>query len=163
MCYSSFSTNDDLKKGHEKMMLAKDLACLVEESSRQDERKAKTRMELKRSLELRIKKRVKEQFFDGKFQNLMAKVIANQDILQDAYNCIRLNSNVDISVKDDSVCYKSLAEELFEGSFDVRANTFSVSTRGANKEVLVLPNLKTRIVQEAIRIVVGSCLQALFF
>ncbi|XWS41308.1 hypothetical protein CRYUN_Cryun17cG0070400 [Craigia yunnanensis] len=156
MCYSSFSTNDDLKKGHEKMMLAKDLACLVEESSRQDERKAKTRMELKRSVELRVKKRVKEQFFDGKFQNLMAKVIANRDTLQDAYNCIRLNSNVDISVKDDSVCFKSLAEKLSEGSFDVRANTFSVSTRGANKEVLVLPNLKTRIIQEAIRIVLEA-------
>ncbi|XVF61032.1 hypothetical protein PTKIN_Ptkin08bG0095700 [Pterospermum kingtungense] len=171
MCYSSFSNDDDLKKdhrkvmlpkelaclveesSHEKIMLAKDLACLVEESSRQNKRKAKSRMELKRSLELRIKKRVKEQFFDGKFRSLMAKVIADPDTLQDAYNCIRLNSNVDISVKDDSICFKSLAEELLEGSFDFRANTFSISTRGANKEVLVLPNLKTRIVQEAIRIV----------
>lgn len=171
MCYSSFSTDDALKKDHGKMMLAKDLACLVEESShgkimlakelaclveessRQDKRKAKSRMELKRSLELRVKKRVKEQFFDGKFWNLMAKVIANPDTLQDAYNCVMLNSNVDISVKDDSICFKSLAEELLEGCFDVRANTFSISTRGENKEVLVLPNLKTRIVQEAIRIV----------
>ncbi|XP_022774744.1 nuclear intron maturase 4, mitochondrial [Durio zibethinus] len=153
MCYSSYSINDDLKKGHEKMMLAKDLACLVEESSRQDERKAKSRMELKRSLERRVKNRVKEQFFDGKFRNLMAKVIANPETLQDAYNCIRLNSNVDISVKDYSVCFKSLAEELLGGTFDVRANTFSVSTRGVNKEILVLPNLKVRTVQEAIRIV----------
>ncbi|XVE86518.1 hypothetical protein DITRI_Ditri18aG0040000 [Diplodiscus trichospermus] len=135
------------------MMLAKDLACLVEESSRLDEKKDRSRVELKRSLELRVKKRVKEKFLNGKFQNLMAKVIANPDTLDDAYNCIRLNSNVDISVKDDSVCFKSLAKELLDGSFDVRANTFSVSTRGGNKEVLVLPNLKTRIVQEAIRIV----------
>ena len=51
-------------------------------------------MELKRYLELRVKKRVKEQFLDGKFQNLVAK---------DVYNCIRLNSNTDISVMDDSV------------------------------------------------------------
>ncbi|XVF16996.1 hypothetical protein REPUB_Repub10bG0079000 [Reevesia pubescens] len=153
MCYSSFSANDELEKGHGKIMLAKDLACLVGESSHQDERKAKTRTELKRSLELRIKKRVKEQLLGGKFRNLMAKVIANPDTLQDACNCIRLNSNVDISLKDDSVCFKSLAEELLEGSFDVRANTFSASTRGANKEVLVFPNLKMRIVQEAIRIV----------
>ncbi|XP_017980919.1 PREDICTED: uncharacterized protein LOC18611882 [Theobroma cacao] len=153
MCYSSFSTNGDLKGAHEKMMLAKDLACLVEESSHQDERKAKSRMELKRSLELRVKKRVKEQYLNGNFHNLMAKVIANPATLQDAYNCIRLNSNVDISVKHDSVCFKSMAEELLEGSFDVKANTFSVSTRGASKEVLVLPNLKMRIVQEAIRIV----------
>ncbi|OMO56207.1 reverse transcriptase [Corchorus olitorius] len=152
-CYSCFSTGDDYKKVPKKMMLAKDLACLVEESFHQEERKAKSRMELKRSLELRVKKRVKEQFLSGKFQNLMSKVIANPDTLQDAFDCIRLNSNVDISVKDDSICFKSLAEELLEGSFDVKANTFSVATRGKRKEVLVLPNLKLRTVQEAIRIV----------
>ncbi|OMP11597.1 reverse transcriptase [Corchorus capsularis] len=151
--YSCFSTGDDFKMVPKKMMLAKDLACLVEESSHQDERKAKSRMELKRSLELRVKKRVKEQFLSGKFQNLMSKVIANPDTLQDAFDCIRLNSNVDISVKDDSICFKSLAEELLVGSFDVKANTFSVATRGKRKEVLVLPNLKLRTVQEAIRIV----------
>ncbi|KAK8557154.1 hypothetical protein V6N13_013430 [Hibiscus sabdariffa] len=150
---SSFSTNDDLKKGHEKTMLAKDLAFLVEESSHKDERKPKSRMELKRSLELRVKKRVKEQFVDGKFRNLMINVIANPDTLQDAYNCIKLNSNVDLLLKDDSICFNSMAKELLDGSFDVGGNTFSFSTRGIDKQILVLPNLKIRIIQEAIRMV----------
>ncbi|KAE8658393.1 Cation/hydrogen exchanger 15 [Hibiscus syriacus] len=153
---SSFSTNDDVEKGHEKTMLAKDLAFLVEESSHKDERKPKSRMELKRSLELRVKKRVKEQFIDGKFQNLMVNVIADPNTLQDAYNCIKLNSDVDISLKDDSVCFNSLAKELLDGNFDVRGNTFSFSTGGINKEVLVLPNPKTRIIQEAIRMVLET-------
>ncbi|XP_039037714.1 LOW QUALITY PROTEIN: nuclear intron maturase 4, mitochondrial-like [Hibiscus syriacus] len=153
---SSFSTNDDLKKGHEKIMLAKDLAFLVEESSHKDERKPKSRMELKRSLELRVKKRVKEQFIDGKFRNLMVNVIADPNTLQDAYNCIKLNSNVDISLKDDSVCFNSLGKELLDGNFDVRGNTFRFSTRGIKKEVLVLPNPMTRIIQEAIRMVLET-------
>ncbi|KAL1154468.1 hypothetical protein V6Z11_A09G243100 [Gossypium hirsutum] len=153
ICYSSFSTNGDLKKGYEKMMLAKDLACLVEESSHKDERKVKSRMELKRSIEFRVKKRVKEQFIDGKFRNLMVNVIAVPVTLQDAYNCIKLNSNVNISVKDDSICFNSLAKELLDGSFDVGGDTVSFSTRGVAKEVLILPNPKMIIVQEAIRMV----------
>ncbi|GLT25117.1 hypothetical protein SLA2020_002680 [Shorea laevis] len=135
------------------MMLAKDLAFLVEESSSLDDKRPKTRMEEKRSIELRIKKRVKEQYVNGKFQNLMARVIANPDTLQDAYNCIRLNSNVDMTYSADGICFKSIVDELHCGHFDFKANTFSVSTRGARKEVLVLPNLRTRIVQEAIRMV----------
>ncbi|KAK5804901.1 nuclear intron maturase 4, mitochondrial [Gossypium arboreum] len=153
ICYSSFSTNGDLKKGYEKMMLAKDLACLVEESSHKDERNVKSRMELKRSIEFRVKKRVKEQFIDGKFRNLMVNVIAVPVTLQDAYNCIKLNSNVNISVKDDSICFNSLAKELLDGSFDVGGDTVSFSTRGVAKKVLILPNPKMIIVQEAIRMV----------
>ena len=135
------------------MTLAENLACLVEESSCVNERKPKSRMELKRSFELRIKKRVKEQYMNQKFQDLMAKVIANPETLQDAYNCIRLNSNVDTSLDYDRTPFESIAEELCSGSFDVNANTFSISTKGARKETLVLPNLKLKVVQEAIRIV----------
>lgn len=135
------------------MTLAGNLACLVEESSCVNERKPKSRMELKRSFELRIKKRVKEQYMNQKFQDLMAKVIANPETLQDAYNCIRLNSNVDTSLDYDRTSFESIAEELCSGSFDVNANTFCISTKGARKETLVLPNLKLKVVQEAIRIV----------
>lgn len=135
------------------MTLAENLACLVEESSCVNERKPKSRMELKRSFELRIKKRVKEQYMNQKFQDLMAKVIANPETLQDAYNCIRLNSNVDTSLDYDRTSFESIAEELCSGSFDVNANTFCISTKGARKETLVLPNLKLKVVQEAIRIV----------
>lgn len=135
------------------MTLAENLACLVEESSCVNERKPKSRMELKRSFELRIKKRVKEQSMNQKFQDLMAKVIANPETLQDAYNCIRLNSNVDTSLDYDRTSFESIAEELCSGSFDVNANTFCISTKGARKETLVLPNLKLKVVQEAIRIV----------
>ncbi|GMY12496.1 nuclear intron maturase 4, mitochondrial isoform X1 [Fagus crenata] len=150
---SAVAAKDDTDKGIGKMTLAKNLAGLVEESSRVNEIKPKSRMELKRSFELRIKKRVKEQYMNGKFQDLMANVIANPETLQDAYNCIRLNSNVDTSLDYDSTLFESVAEELCGGSFDVNANTFSISTKGAMKEVLVLPNLKLKVVQEAIRIV----------
>ncbi|EEF34516.1 RNA binding protein, putative [Ricinus communis] len=110
-------------------------------------------MELKRSFELRIKKRVKEQFLNGKFQDLMMRVIANPETLRDAYNCIRLNGNVDIASDNGNICFEHMAEELASGNFDVSANTFSISTRGVKKETLVLPKLKLKVVQEAIRIV----------
>ncbi|KAM3702675.1 hypothetical protein ACJW31_04G043000 [Castanea mollissima] len=150
---SSTAANKDTDKEIGKMTLAENLACLVEESSCVNERKPKSRMELKRSFELCIKKRVKEQYMNQKFQDLMAKVIANPETLQDAYNCIRLNSNVDTSLDYDRTSFESLAEQLCSGSFDVNANTFSISTKGATKETLVLPNLKLKVVQEAIRIV----------
>ncbi|KAK9997057.1 hypothetical protein SO802_021743 [Lithocarpus litseifolius] len=150
---SSTAANKDTDKEIGKMTLAENLACLVEESSCVNERKRKSRMELKRSFELRIKKRVKEQYMNQKFQDLMAKVIANPETLLDAYNCIRLNSNVDTSLDYDRTSFESIAEELCSGSFDVNANTFSISTKGARKETLVLPNLKLKVVQEAIRIV----------
>lgn len=144
---------DDINMGSGKKTLATNLASLLEESSEVDERKPKSRMELKRSLENRVKKRVKELYVNGKFQGLMEKVIANPETLQDAYNCMRLNSNIDITSNNNTTCFKSTAEELFYGDFDVNANTFSIATRGAKKEILVLPNLKLKVIQEAIRIV----------
>ncbi|KAK4285309.1 hypothetical protein QN277_002023 [Acacia crassicarpa] len=143
--------DDNMDKEFGKFTLAKDLANLVEESSKVAEKKTKSRMELKRLLEYRIKKRVKEQYVNGKFQNLMEKVISNPETLQDAYNCLRLNSNVDVDLNYDST-FNTLAEGLCHESFDVTANTFTISTRGVKKEVLVLPNLKLKILQEAIRI-----------
>lgn len=147
------TAGDDISNSVQKMKLAKNLACLVEESSHVDERRPKSRMELKRSLELRIKKRVKEQYLNGKFRDLMAKVIATPETLQDAYDCIRLNSNIDIALNDGKTSFDSMAKELCLGSFDVDANTFSISTKSARKEVLVLPNLNLKVIQEAIRIV----------
>ncbi|KAF7824769.1 nuclear intron maturase 4, mitochondrial [Senna tora] len=145
------SANDNMDKEFGKFTLAKDLACLVEESSKVVERKTRSRMELKRLLEHRIKKRAKEQYVNGKFQDLMAKVIYNRETLQDAHNCLRLNSNVGVDLNYDN-SFNTMVEELCHGSFDVNANTFSISTRGVNKEVLVLPNLKLKVLQEAIRI-----------
>uniref|UniRef100_A0A5B6YUB0 Reverse transcriptase domain-containing protein n=1 Tax=Davidia involucrata TaxID=16924 RepID=A0A5B6YUB0_DAVIN len=155
--HSVYSTleaiSNDSDKDVGKITLAKNLASLVEESSNLDEKKPKTRMELKRSFELRIKKRVKEQFMNGKFQDLMKEVIANPKTLLDAYNCIRVNSNVDLALDGDNIPFETMAEELSSGNFHVNANIFSISTKGAKKEVLVLPNLKLKVVQEAIRIV----------
>lgn len=139
--------------GREKLTLAENLACLLGESSDACERKIKSRMELKRSIELCIKKRVKEQYKNGKFQHLMEKVISDPATLQDAYNCIRLNSNADITLNNDEISFSSLSKLLFCNNFNVNENTFHISTKGARKEVLVLPNLKLKIIQEAIRIV----------
>ncbi|KAI8535630.1 hypothetical protein RHMOL_Rhmol10G0188900 [Rhododendron molle] len=154
--HSTFSTLEAFSvtdKDVGKATLAKDLAFLVDESSSLDETKPKTRVELKRLLELRIKKRVKEQYIDGKFQDLMHKVVANPETLRDAYDSIRVNSNVDLALGGDCIPFEALAEELLCGYFNVNANAFSISTKGAQKEVLVLPNVKLKVVQEAIRIV----------
>lgn len=142
--------NDD----KEEKTLAMSLASLVKESSNVEERKPRRRGELKRFLELRIKRRVKEQYVNGKFQDLMLNVIANPETLMDAYDIIRVSSNVDLELERGNLPFESMAEELSYGNFDVSANTYSVVTRGGpDKEVLVLPNVKLRIIQEAIRIV----------
>lgn len=137
-----------------KMTLAKNLACLVEETSNSnlEGRKPKSRMEMKRLCEIRIKKRVKEQYINGKYRNIIAQVIANPKTLHDAYDSIRANSNIGDALEGDNVPFESMAEELACGNFNVDANVFSISTRGAKKEVLVLPNLKLKVVQEAIRV-----------
>ncbi|OIW01802.1 hypothetical protein TanjilG_03940 [Lupinus angustifolius] len=141
--------------------LAMDLASLVreqqQESSQTKSIKVRTRMELKNFLQHRIKKRVKEHYSNGKFHHLMKNVIFNPLTLSDAYNCIRLNSNVDNVHADSSYdrdFLHDMAEQLSQGTFDVSANTFSISTRGSNKDkqLLVLPNLKLKVVQEAMRI-----------
>ncbi|XP_058077514.1 nuclear intron maturase 4, mitochondrial [Magnolia sinica] len=134
--------------------LAKSLASLPDEFPIPNERKPLTRMELKRLIEIRMKKRVKEQQMDGKFHDLMAKVIANPRTLQDAYNSIRLNSNIELTSDSDDLCFVSLAEQLSSGVFDIKANISLFSTKSGTKEVLVLPNLKLKIIQEAIRIAI---------
>ncbi|KAF2288595.1 hypothetical protein GH714_009024 [Hevea brasiliensis] len=56
------------------------------------------------------------------------------ETFQDAYNCIRLNSSVDIEHWLMTICSS--------GSFDISANTFSISTGDVRKEIIVLPKLK---------------------
>ncbi|KAJ8637109.1 hypothetical protein MRB53_011376 [Persea americana] len=136
------------------MSLAQSLASLTKESSIPKERRRRTRMELKRAFEIRIKKRVKEHYMNGKYHDLMAKVIANPETLKDAYDSIRLNSNIKLASDNDNICFTSMAEELASGDFDIKANTFSFSMRTKRKECLVLPNLKLKVIQEAIRIVI---------
>ncbi|PIN14188.1 RNA-directed DNA polymerase [Handroanthus impetiginosus] len=140
-----------------KTALAKKLASLIQESYDVHEQKLKPKshVEVKRSLELRIKKKVKEQFKNGKFHDLMMKVIADPNTLKDAYDCIRVTSNVNLASDGDNLPFESMAVELAKGSFDVEANTYLISTRGARvkKEELIFPKLKLRVVQEAIRIV----------
>ncbi|KAI7735304.1 hypothetical protein M8C21_000517 [Ambrosia artemisiifolia] len=149
---SSLKSTNNSNISIDKMSLASNLACLVDESSPVDERKPMNRLELKRFLELRIKKRVKDQFKDGKFHDLIEKVIANPYTLQDAYDSVRVNSKVNLVSDCDNINFASLAEELALGKFDISSNIYSISTRGANKEKLVLPNLKMNVIQEAIRI-----------
>jgi hypothetical protein len=133
--------------------LAKSLASLAEEAAAvQRQRKPLARMERKRLAELHIKKRVKEQYLNGKFYRLMDKVVANAETLEDAYDIVRLNSNVDLASSKDDVCFATLAEELRNGAFDVRANAFSVVAK-RKRGHLVLPRLNLKVVQEAIRVV----------
>ncbi|XP_077237584.1 intron maturase, type II family protein [Tasmannia lanceolata] len=149
--------NKDVNHAHKdevsSMSLAKSLACLPDESPLPTETKPRTRMELKRSIEIHIKRRVKEQYTNGKFHNLLEKVIANPRTLQDAYDVIRLNSNIELTSECDDLCFTSMAEQLARGGFDIKANTLTISTKNRRSEALVLPNLKLKVIQEAIRIV----------
>ncbi|EEC81029.1 hypothetical protein OsI_23810 [Oryza sativa Indica Group] len=135
--------------------LAKSLASLTEESAvaAQRQRKPLLRMERKRLAELRIKKRVKAQYLNGKFHDLMANVVASTDTLEDAYDIVRLNSNIDMSSVRDDVCFATLAELLRTGEFDVRANVYAVVAKRRDGGRLVLPRLNLRIIQEAVRVV----------
>ncbi|VFQ74187.1 unnamed protein product [Cuscuta campestris] len=135
------------------MSLAQNLASLVEETSIAMDTKQMSRMERKRFLERKTKKKVKAQYADGKFKDLMEKVISDPETLRDAYECIRLNSNVDPVLNGDDLPFESMAEELSLGHFKVSANTYSIASRGPTKEVIVLPNVKLKVVQEAIKIV----------
>ncbi|XP_020109116.1 uncharacterized protein LOC109724645 [Ananas comosus] len=132
--------------------LAKSLACLQEEFT-VDRQKPLSRMEQKRLIELRIKKKVKAQFLNGKFHDLMGTVVANPDSLRDAYDIICLNSNVDLASRRHDVCFNSLAEQLESGDFDIEGNTIVIIAKGSRKECLVLPRLKLKVIQEAIRVV----------
>ncbi|KAK9713263.1 hypothetical protein RND81_06G015700 [Saponaria officinalis] len=112
---------------------------------------------MKRVLEMLVKKRVKQHYVNGKFHDLFMKVVCDPRTLLDAYNCIRVCSNVDVNMSESvGICFESLSNELVNGMFDVHGNVFTVSTKGhGEKEVLVLPSLKLKIVQEAMRIVLG--------
>ncbi|KAG9130951.1 hypothetical protein Leryth_006746 [Lithospermum erythrorhizon] len=112
-----------------KMTLATDLAFLVEETSNFEEEKPKTRMELKRIFELRIKKRVKEQYRDGKFHCLLSEVIANPKTLRDAYDSIRMNSNVVLASEGDKLPFDSMANELSRGEFDFDHEIYRMSMK----------------------------------
>ncbi|XP_051114385.1 nuclear intron maturase 4, mitochondrial [Andrographis paniculata] len=140
-----------------KSALAKNLASLVQQSYETRNRmpKPRSRLESRRFFELRIKKRVKHQYRDGKFHDLMSNVIADPNTLKDAYDCLRASSNVDLSSDSDPLPFELMAEELADESFDVSRNTYMISSRGTKvkKSKLVLPGLKLRVVQEAIRIV----------
>ncbi|KAL4185692.1 hypothetical protein AMTRI_Chr10g7210 [Amborella trichopoda] len=120
----------------------------------QVDKPSQTRVELKRSLETRIKKRVKEQYLNGKFHNLVTNVIATSKTLEDAYNSIRHSSNSQANNEHDGLCFISMAKELLRGDFDVEANTVKISPKSLRERNLILPNLKLKVIQEAIRIVV---------
>ena len=181
---SSFSSFPDTHftshfsgKRHSQHTLATELASLIQQpsSSPNTPKPGETRMQLKRFLELRIKKRVKSQLsHDGKFHNLIQSVVSNPQTLTDAYNIIKINSNITVSAKcgeDNAInniesysFIDNVAKCLTERSFDVNANTYSISTRKKKRKksnsnekedmlMLVLPNLKLRVVQEALRVV----------
>ncbi|XP_057820196.1 nuclear intron maturase 4, mitochondrial isoform X2 [Cryptomeria japonica] len=115
----------------------------------------------KRRLELYVKMHVKQQHNAGKFRDLLANVIANPEVLQVAYESIRLGSNLmtsDISEfstvsdsNDNSICVDSIAQQLVDGDFDVKSNTRELFLSTHKQKPLVLPNLKLKVVQEAIR------------
>ncbi|ONK67997.1 uncharacterized protein A4U43_C05F6120 [Asparagus officinalis] len=145
--------NNNESKSTTTMSLAKSLACLPDEALVPNKHRDRTRVEMKRLIELRIKKRVKSQYSNGKFYNLMEKVIAKADTLQDSYDIIRLNSNVELEMHRDEICFNSMAQQLASGGFDVQGNVLEIGVKCGMRESLILPRLKLRVIQEAIRVV----------
>ncbi|KAJ1703667.1 hypothetical protein LUZ63_003446 [Rhynchospora breviuscula] len=156
------STKPSQKINNQSVSLAKSLAILSEESLKQDKIRPLSRSDHKRLLELRIKKRVKAQYKNGKFYNIMENVIANADTLRDAYDIICLNSNVDLGSKQEYSCFSSLSEELRNRGFDFEKNAVEFVAKSKVKESLVLPRLKLRIVQEAIRVILEVAFRPYF-
>ncbi|RLM69081.1 hypothetical protein C2845_PM17G00050 [Panicum miliaceum] len=110
------------------MSLAKNLASLAEESAEaiQRQRKPLTRMKYKRLVELRMKKRVKAQNLNDKFYDLLGKVAANVDTLEDAYDIARLNSNIDLACAKDDWARVSLSPRFISDEIGVPDWCFTV-------------------------------------
>ncbi|PKA67034.1 putative mitochondrial protein ymf40 [Apostasia shenzhenica] len=132
--------------------LAKSLACLPDVPFSIDNKQRESPMKMKRLIEVRIKKRAKAQYVDGKFYNLMTKVIANDETLRDCYELVRLNSKVQ-QMLDHQLCFSTIANQLRRGEFDVKDNSISFHAKSGQRDCLVLPTLKLRVIQEAVRIV----------
>eukprot|EP01018_Ginkgo_biloba_P000880 Gb_01717 [translate_table: standard] len=119
------------------------------------------RIKLKRRIEMHVKRHVKQQYFTGKFYDLVKNVIATPEILQAAYESIRLSSNIvspnmsELSIGGDgnAICFSSIAKQLIEGEFDVKSNTQELFPLVDKNEPLVLPSLKLKVIQEATRMV----------
>ncbi|KAG0454798.1 hypothetical protein HPP92_024090 [Vanilla planifolia] len=133
--------------------LAKSLACLPDEPQSTENQQATSFMEQKRLIELRIKKRVKAQYHNDKFYELMDTVVANKYTLSDCYDLVRLTSHIELTSEKDQICFSTMAEQLEKGEFDVAANTVTMRAKGDKMQFLVLPNLKLRVVQESLRVV----------
>ncbi|XP_020586143.1 LOW QUALITY PROTEIN: uncharacterized protein LOC110028577 [Phalaenopsis equestris] len=135
--------------------LAKSLACLTEEFLSADNQNAEMprAQRSKRLIEVRIKKMTKARYLNEKFYDLMDLVIANAEVLRDCYDLVRLNSHVELASQKDNLCFYTMAEQLRNGDFDVKENSVIMYGKRDGRQCLVLPNLKLRVVQEAVRVV----------
>jgi len=113
-----------------------------------------------RHFEMRVKKYVKQQYSNGKFNDLLTNVIATPEVLKIAYQSVTHNLNLitpdmtGLSTVDGNIiCFSSIAKQLLDGHFDVKSNIQTFSSSKNKHEYLVLPNLKLKAVQEAIRMV----------
>ncbi|XP_020684894.1 nuclear intron maturase 4, mitochondrial isoform X1 [Dendrobium catenatum] len=144
---------DSPRKGVPTVSLAKSLACLTDEPLSTDNQNAKSPSEQKRLIEVRIKKMVKARYLNEKFYDLMDVVIANADTLRDCYDLVRLNSHVELTTQTDNLCFSTMAKQITNGDFDIKENSVKMYEKSDQRQCLVLPNLKLRVIQEAVRVV----------
>lgn len=119
-----------------------------------------THIGCKRNFEMRVKKYVKQQYSNGKFNDLLTNVIATPEVLKLAYQSVTHNLNLitpdmtGLSTVDANViCFSSIAKQLVDGNFDVKSNIQTFFLSKNKPEYLVLPSLQLKAVQEAIRMV----------
>jgi len=109
---------------------------------------------------MQVKKYVKKQYTNGKFNDLLTNVIATPEVLKIAYQSVMHNLNLTTpdmtglsTVDGNVICFSSIAKKLVDGDFDVKSNIQTFSLWKNKHEYLVLPSLKLKAVQEAIRMV----------
>eukprot|EP01018_Ginkgo_biloba_P007381 Gb_12210 [translate_table: standard] len=117
-----------------------------------------------------FKNLVMKQFMDGKCYNLIEEIIATPEVLLTAYENLSIRSNakpddvVARAANDDIDCpwLTNTARQLREGKFNVDGCCVELAPLRVKGESLILPNLKLKVVMEAMRMALEAVYEPRF-
>ncbi|KAH9303627.1 hypothetical protein KI387_008031 [Taxus chinensis] len=106
----------------------------------------------------------------GKWHNLVEKIISKPEVLLTAYEKLGVNSRTKVddvvarAANDgvDRLWLKNTSRQLKEGKFDVKGYCVEVMPLRRKGESLVLPNLKLKVVMEAVRMALEAVYEPRF-
>ncbi|GLJ29270.1 hypothetical protein SUGI_0577240 [Cryptomeria japonica] len=118
----------------------------------------------------KFQKLVKSRHTYPKWRNLVEKVLARPEVLLTAYEKLSVNSSTKVddivarAANDgiDCLWLKNTSRQLKEGSFDVKGCCVEVMPLRRKGEPLVLPNLKLKVVMEAVRMALEAVYEPRF-